>query len=59
VGAEGRVFESSGDFKVDMATLNRKEADGWKQRAIARHVPADPECSVGLTVSQFFEPFSN
>jgi antitoxin ParD1/3/4 len=27
--AAGRVFESSGDFKVDMATLERKEADGW------------------------------
>ena len=27
---EGRVFESSGGFKADMATLDRKEADGWK-----------------------------
>jgi predicted transcriptional regulator len=25
----GRVFESSGDFETDMATLDRKEADGW------------------------------
>jgi hypothetical protein len=28
--AEGRVFESSGGFKADMAPLDRKEADGWK-----------------------------
>jgi antitoxin ParD1/3/4 len=27
--AAGRVFESSGDFKADMAALDRKEADGW------------------------------
>jgi antitoxin ParD1/3/4 len=27
--AAGRVIESSGDFKADMATLDRKEADGW------------------------------
>jgi antitoxin ParD1/3/4 len=28
--AAGRVFESSGDFRVDMAALDRKEADGWR-----------------------------
>ena len=28
--AAGRVFPSSGDFKADMATLDRKEADGWR-----------------------------
>ncbi len=28
--AAGRVFTSSGDFKADMETLDRKEADGWK-----------------------------
>ncbi|WP_298292665.1 ribbon-helix-helix domain-containing protein [Thiomonas sp.] len=28
--AAGRVFASSGDFKADMAVLDRKEADGWK-----------------------------
>lgn len=27
--AAGRVFASSGDFKADMAELDRKEADGW------------------------------
>ncbi|MFM8532210.1 MAG: type II toxin-antitoxin system ParD family antitoxin, partial [Acidimicrobiia bacterium] len=27
--AAGRVFASSGDFKADMAVLDRKEADGW------------------------------
>ena len=27
--AAGRVFASSGDFKTDMAVLDRKEADGW------------------------------
>ena len=27
--AEGRVFVSSGDFKADMAMLDRKEVDGW------------------------------
>lgn len=27
--AAGRVFASSGDFKTDMATLTRKEAEGW------------------------------
>ena len=27
--AAGRVFESSGDFKADMALLERKEAGGW------------------------------
>lgn len=26
----GRVFTSSGDFKADMAMLDRKEADGWQ-----------------------------
>ena len=28
--AAGRVFASSGDFKADMAMLERKEADGWQ-----------------------------
>jgi antitoxin ParD1/3/4 len=28
--AAGRVFTSSGDFKADMAMLDRKEADGWQ-----------------------------
>lgn len=28
--AAGRVFASSGDFKADMAALDRKEADGWQ-----------------------------
>jgi len=28
--AAGRVFASSGDFKSDMAVLDRQEADGWK-----------------------------
>ena len=28
--AAGRVYESSGDFKADMAALDRKEADGWR-----------------------------
>ena len=28
--AAGRAFESSGDFKADMAALDRKEADGWR-----------------------------
>lgn len=27
--AAGRVFASSGDFKADMAMLERKEVDGW------------------------------
>ena len=27
--AEGCVFASSGDFKADMAMLDRKEVDGW------------------------------
>ncbi|GHU45030.1 hypothetical protein AGMMS50289_15080 [Betaproteobacteria bacterium] len=27
--AAGRVFASSGDFKSDMAALERKEAEGW------------------------------
>jgi antitoxin ParD1/3/4 len=26
----GRMFESSGDFKADMALLDQKEADGWQ-----------------------------
>ena len=25
----GRVFTSSGDFKADMAMLDRKEVEGW------------------------------
>lgn len=28
--AAGRTFASSGDFKTDMATLDRKESDGWQ-----------------------------
>jgi antitoxin ParD1/3/4 len=28
--AAGRLFTSSGDFKTDMATLEKKEADGWQ-----------------------------
>jgi len=28
--AAGRIFASSGDFKTDMATLDRKESDGWQ-----------------------------
>ena len=28
--AEGRVFASSGDFKADMAMLDRKEVNGWQ-----------------------------
>lgn len=28
--AAGRVFASSGDFKADMAALDRKEATGWQ-----------------------------
>lgn len=28
--AVGRVFPSSGDFKADMAELDRKEASGWQ-----------------------------
>ncbi|MCC7326426.1 MAG: CopG family transcriptional regulator [Burkholderiales bacterium] len=27
--AAGRVFGSSGNFKADMAVVDRKEADGW------------------------------
>ena len=27
--AEGRVLVSSGDYKADMAMLERKEVDGW------------------------------
>ncbi|MCL2876690.1 MAG: CopG family transcriptional regulator [Betaproteobacteria bacterium] len=27
--ATGRVFESEGNFKADMATLARKETNGW------------------------------
>ena len=28
--AAGRIFASTGDFKADMAALDRKEADGWQ-----------------------------
>lgn len=28
--AAGRVFASSGDFKTDIAMLDRKEANGWQ-----------------------------
>lgn len=28
--AAGRFFESSGNFKTDMAIFNRKQAEGWK-----------------------------
>lgn len=28
--AAGRVFSSGGDFKINMAQLSRKEADGYK-----------------------------
>lgn len=28
--AAGRVFASSGDFKADMAMIDRKQADGWQ-----------------------------
>ncbi|MCL2522979.1 MAG: CopG family transcriptional regulator [Betaproteobacteria bacterium] len=28
--AAGRVFESSGDFKIDMVLLDQKEASGWQ-----------------------------
>jgi len=28
--AAGRVLASSGDFRTDMAALERKEADGWQ-----------------------------
>ena len=28
--AAGRVLASSGDFKTDMAMLERKEVDGWQ-----------------------------
>ena len=28
--ATGRVFESSGDFKADMAMLELKESNGWQ-----------------------------
>ncbi|HRO57761.1 MAG TPA: CopG family transcriptional regulator [Burkholderiaceae bacterium] len=28
--AAGRVFESSGDFKADMALLDEKEVSGWQ-----------------------------
>ncbi|MDR0275242.1 MAG: CopG family transcriptional regulator [Burkholderiaceae bacterium] len=27
--AAGRFFESSGDFKTDMDTLERRQANGW------------------------------
>jgi antitoxin ParD1/3/4 len=26
----GRILASTGDFKADMAALDRKEADGWQ-----------------------------
>ena len=28
--AAGRVFASTGNFKADMAMLDRKEVDGWR-----------------------------
>lgn len=28
--ATGYAFESSGDFKTDMAVLDQKETDGWQ-----------------------------
>ncbi|MDR2452561.1 MAG: CopG family transcriptional regulator [Candidatus Accumulibacter sp.] len=28
--AAGRIFESSGDFKADMALLDQKETNGWQ-----------------------------
>jgi antitoxin ParD1/3/4 len=28
--AAGRVFVSAGDFKTDMAVLDRKDVDGWQ-----------------------------
>ncbi|AMN47291.1 CopG family transcriptional regulator [Steroidobacter denitrificans] len=28
--AAGRIFESSGDFKADMAVLDQKETNGWQ-----------------------------
>ncbi|MCC6868340.1 MAG: CopG family transcriptional regulator, partial [Burkholderiales bacterium] len=28
--AAGRMFESSGDFKADMAMLEEKETGGWR-----------------------------
>ena len=28
--AASRIFASTGDFKADMAALDRKEADGWQ-----------------------------
>ncbi|GMV74993.1 MAG: hypothetical protein AMXMBFR78_19430 [Rubrivivax sp.] len=28
--AAGRIFASTGDFKADLAALDRKEADGWQ-----------------------------
>jgi antitoxin ParD1/3/4 len=28
--AAGRLFASTGDFRADMATLDRKETDGWQ-----------------------------
>ncbi|MFP6562682.1 type II toxin-antitoxin system ParD family antitoxin [Paraburkholderia sp. B3] len=28
--AAGRTFASTGDFKADMALLDRKEAEGWQ-----------------------------
>lgn len=28
--AAGRIFASTGDFRADMAALDRKETDGWQ-----------------------------
>lgn len=28
--AAGRIFAPTGDFKADMASLDRKEADDWR-----------------------------
>ena len=49
--AEGRVFESSGGFKADMATLDRKEADGWKKCPHRRRVPSHLD-DLNLTMLQ-------
>jgi antitoxin ParD1/3/4 len=49
--AEGRVFESSGDFKADMATLDRKEADGWKNCPHRRRLPSHLD-DLNLTMLQ-------
>jgi antitoxin ParD1/3/4 len=48
--AAGRVFASSGDFKADMAVLDRKEADDWQRCPIPRNAPADLECGAGFTL---------